>query len=285
MNLKRLQATPPWDWPEDAGKIFEKTLLDPGAKESDRLAAAELAGEIVAINDELAAALLKTVANSSDPVALRAQAAISLGPVLEQGSMDEFDDPDEVPISEEMFHKIQATLERLYPDIGIPKDVRRRILEGSVRDPQDWHRDAILTAYGSGDRDWMLTAVFGMGYVNGFGPQILEALKNTDPEIHFEAVNAAGNWELDEAYPHVLALVKDPRTPKPLILAAIEAAASIRPADAGQALLERLESDDEEIRDAAEEAVMMAEGHEDLLFGDDEDDEDDEEESGEHWRN
>jgi hypothetical protein len=281
MNLKRLQATPPWDWPEDAGEIFEKTLLDPRAKESDRLAAAELAGEIVAINDKLAAALLKTIANSSDTAVLRAKAAISLGPVLELASTTEFDDPDEVPISEEMFHEIQATLERLYPDTGLPKDVRRRILEGSVRDPQDWHRDAILAAYGGGDRDWMLTAVFGMGYVNGFGTQILEALKSTDPEIHFEAVNAAGNWELDKAYPHVLALVKDPRTPKPLILAAIEAVASIRPKDAGQALLERLESDDEEIREVAEEAVMMAEGHDDFDF----DDEDDEEESGEHWMN
>ncbi len=279
MNLKILQETPPWDWPKDAGKIFKKTLLDPGAAESERLAAAELAGEMVAINDELAAALLTTIANSKDPEALRAQAAISLGPVLEQGSVTEFDDPEEVPISEEMFHQVQARLKQLYSDTGLPKDVRRRILEGSVRDPQDWHKDAIQAAYASGDRDWMLTAVFAMGYVRGFDTQILEAIKSKEPEIHFEAVDAAGTWELAAAYPHVLALVKDPKTPKPLIFAAIEAVASIRPADAGQALLKRMESEDEEIREAAEEAVMMAEGHDEF------DDDEDEEESGGSWIN
>jgi hypothetical protein len=272
MNLKNLQATPPWDWPEDSSKFFEKTLLDPGAKESDRIAAAELAGNMVAINDDLAAALLATIANPGDPVALRAQAAISLGPVLEQGSITEFDDPEEVPITEEMFFRIQTTLKQLYPDTSIPKEVRRRILEGSVRDPQDWHNDAIQIAYASGDRDWMLTAVFAMRYVNGFDAQILEALNSTDPEIHFEAVEAAGTWELADAYAHVAALVKDSRTPKPLIFSAIEAVATIRPTEARQVLHNRLESADEEIREVAEEAVMMAEGREDD-FEDDEEDE------------
>jgi hypothetical protein len=283
MNLKALQETPPWDWPQDAGEIFKKTLLDPGAKESDRLTAAELAGEMVAINNELAAALLATIANAKDPEELRGRAAISLGPVLEQGSTTEFDDPEDVPISEEMFHQVQATLKQLYSDTSLPKIVRRRILEGSVRDPQDWHKDAVQAAYAGGDRDWKLTAVFAMKYVRGFDAQILEALKSKDREIHFEAVDAAGTWELAAAYPHVLALVKDPKTPKPLIFAAIEAVASIRPEDAGQALLERLESEDDEIRDTAEEAVMMAEGRADDFEDDDE--EEDEEESGDSWVN
>ncbi|MCU1232407.1 MAG: hypothetical protein JWP63_374 [Candidatus Solibacter sp.] len=280
MNIKLLQDTPPWDWPENAGKIFKKTLLDPRASESDRVAAAELAGSIVAIDDDLAAALLTTISNDADPVALRAQAAISLGPALEQGSITEFDDPEDVPISKEMFDRIQDTLQKLYADEAFPKEVRRRIFEASVRDPRDWHNDAILAAYNSGDPEWMLTAVFAMGYVRGFETQILEALKSPDPLIHFEAVDAAGTWEIDAAYDHVLSLVNDPATPKPLIFAAIEAVAGIRPKDAGQALLDRMDDADEEIEEAANDAVAMASGADDTW------DEDDEEEpEGKDWVN
>ena len=53
-----------------------------------------------------------------------------------------------------------------------------------MRAPQNWHQKAIKAAYSSGDKEWMLTAVF---------------LETADPEIHCEAVNAAGNWELDAA--------------------------------------------------------------------------------------
>ena len=42
-------------------------------------------------------------------------------------------------------------------DSSIPKQVRRRILEASVRAPEDWHQNAIRAAYSSGDKDWMLT--------------------------------------------------------------------------------------------------------------------------------
>jgi hypothetical protein len=53
-------------------------------------------------------------------------------------------------------------------DASVPTDVRRRILEASVRAPQDWHRDAIRAAYASDDDVWRLTAVFCMRSVRGF---------------------------------------------------------------------------------------------------------------------
>ena len=64
MDLKTLLDTPPWDWPRDAGRMFWRILVDPGANESDRLVAAELAGDFTVINDDLADVLL-TVAGSS----------------------------------------------------------------------------------------------------------------------------------------------------------------------------------------------------------------------------
>ena len=273
MDLKTLLDTPPWDWPADAGKMFRKILTDRRAKASDRLIAAELAGDFTVINDELAGALLAIVRDASEPEGLRARAAISFGPALEQANLGEFEDPDEVPITEGMFHNIQDSLQKLYLDHSTSKEVRRRILEASVRAPEAWHQDAIVQAYSSGDKKWMLTAVFAMRWVRGFDNQILAALESAVPDIHYEAVEAACNWELDAAWDHIVELLNDPDTPKPLLLAAIGAAGSIRPAEAGIILVDLADSEDEDIAEAADEAMMMAEGASDL----DEDDEDDEE--------
>ena len=131
-------------------------------------------------------------------------------------------------------------------------------MEASVRAPQTWHQDAIRHAYSSGDKDWMLTAVFSMRWVRGFDDQILEALKSADPEIHYEAIEAAGNWELAAAWSHVVEIVQDARSPKHLLLAAIAAVGSIRPAEAGAILVDLVDSEDEEIVEAAEEAMAMA---------------------------
>jgi hypothetical protein len=258
MDLKTLVDTPPWDWPRDAGRTFQKILIDRRANESDRLVAAELAGDLTVINDDLAHTLLTVVCSADEPDQLRARAAISLGPVLEQADTDGFEDPDDVPITEHTFRNILDSMEKLYLDNSVPKEVRRRILEASVRAPETWHQDAIRNAYSSGDKEWMLTAVFSMRWVRGFDDEILLALKSADPEIHYEAVNAAGNWELDAAWSHIVELVDDAHTPKPLLLAAIGAVSSIRPAEAREILADLADSDDEEIAEAANEAMVEA---------------------------
>jgi hypothetical protein len=259
MDLKTLLDTPPWDWPRDAGSLFLKTLIDRRANESDRLAAATLAGDFTVINDDLAGALLAVAGSAHEPERLRARAAISLGPVLEQADRAGFEDPDDVPITELTFRIIQNSLQKLYLDSNTPKEVRRRILEASVRAPETWHKDAIGNAYSRGDKEWMLTAVFSMRWVRGFDKQILAALKIGDPEIHYEAVYAAGEWELDAAWSHVVGLIKDAHTPRPLLLAAIGAAGSIRPAEARETLADLAGSDDEEIAAAALDAISMTE--------------------------
>jgi hypothetical protein len=282
MDLKTLQDTPPWDWPRDAGKGFLKILSDRRANASDRLIAADLAGDYTVINDELAESLMAIVRSPDEPEPLRAKAAIALGPVLEQAYTEEFVDPDDVPITESTFRNIQDSLRKAFLDETVPKEVRRRILEASARAPESWHPDAIAAAYSSGDRDWMLTAVFSMRRVRGFADRILEALKSTDPEILYEAVRAAGNWELAAAWPDVVALVHDAGTPKPLLLAAIGAAGFIRPAEAGEILVDLAESGDEEIAEAATEAMSTAEA---TLDEDEEDDEEDDEEMDSDWVN
>jgi len=258
MDLKTLQETPSWEWPEGADTMLLRILRDKKTDEAERLLAAELAGDFTVINDELAEELLAIACKGDEPQDLREMAVISLGPALESADMDEFEDPDFVPIAEQTFSKIQKTLRRLYLDAQVPKEVRRCILEASVRAPQDWHRDAVRAAYSSNDEDWNLTAVFCMRFVRGFENQILESLESKNPDIHYEAVCAAGNWEIDAAWPHIAGLITSEETDKHLLLAAIEAVAGTRPDEAPEILADLIDSHDDDIVEAAHEAMGMA---------------------------
>jgi hypothetical protein len=261
MDLQKLRDTPPWDWPKNAGKMLLRILRDDRVDEPSRLLAAELAGDSTVMNDELADCLLSIVRNGEEPEHLRAKAVISLGPALELADEGGYEgDPEEPPFTEDTFRKIQDSLRKLSMDTGVPKEVKRRILEASVRAPQDWHQGAIRAAYSSDDEDWKLTAVFCMRWVRGFDDEILKALESRNPDIHYEAVCAAGNWELDAAWPHVAALVTSKNTDKPLLLAAMDAIAGIRPGEAAELLAGLTDADDDEIAEAASEAMAMAEG-------------------------
>jgi HEAT repeat protein len=271
MSLRMWKDTPPWEWPARTGQRLIDTLRDDGAAESDILLAAELSGDLTVVNDELVDALLSVLRRGDRSETVRSRAAISLGPILEHADTQDFEDADDRPIAECTFRGLQESLGKLYRDANVPKEVRRRILEASVRAPQDWHEDAIRAAYSSGDDSWRLTAVFCMRFVRGFDEHILEALDNEDPDVHYEAVVAAGTWGLDAAWAHVATLVTSKATDKPLRLAAIEASASIRPREAVRVLDDLADSPDEDITAAAEEAMASAESRSE---GEDDDDDD-----------
>jgi hypothetical protein len=281
IDLKMLLSEPPWDWPEDTGEQLLAILRDDKAPHAERLLAADLAGNHTVLDDALAKQLLSLAGNEKETEEMRITAALSLGPILEHADLMGFDDPDDILVSEDTFEEIRDTLERLFADTRLPVDLRRRILEASVRSPLGWHEDAIRTAYASSALDWRITAVFCMRFVRGFDAQILESLNDRNPAIHCEAILAAGTWGIDAAWPHVVALIESEKTDKPLLLAAIEAASNIRPKEVPLILGPLEESDDEDIAVAVAEALDVAElgdsdGEDDDLFDeDDEDDEDD----------
>ncbi|MFZ0611025.1 MAG: HEAT repeat domain-containing protein [Desulfobacterales bacterium] len=279
MDLKSLYDIVPWEWPKNADKLILGVLRDDGADTSDRILAATLAGDSVIVNDELVDVLLSVLGNGAEADDLRGRAAISLGPALEYADTewveeaDTFDDPSAVPISEKTFRKVQETLHNIYLDAATPKNVRRRVLEAAVRAPQDWHETAIREAYSSADPDWKLTAVFCMRFVRGFDDAILESLTSKNEDIRYEAVCAAGNFEVDAAWPHITKIITSKKADKRLLLAAIEATAGIRPDETLTVLYDLLNSEDEDIVDAVHEAMAMA--GDDWAEGSD-DDEDDE---------
>ena len=133
MDLKALKDTPPWDWPAGMAEKLANVVRDQQAIGSDRLLATDMAGDFTVVNDELVEALLAMLRDSEESKQVRARAAISLGPILEYADTEGFDDAGDVPISKRTFQGIQESLRQLYMDAHIPKEVRRRILEASVR--------------------------------------------------------------------------------------------------------------------------------------------------------
>ena len=269
VDLTILEVTEPWEWPSDGGEAVLKRLRDNQADEAERLLAAELAGEIVIVSQDLTKALTAVVADRGASDELRGRAAIALGPVLEVMDVheplgNELDELDPPPIPPHEFQRIRWELQAVYRAADTPKEVRRRILEASVRAPEAWHEDAIREAYDRDDDEWRLTAVFCMGRVQGFTDEILASLDDPDEEVRFEAVQAAGLREIRAAWPHLARLLRSPDTDRQLLLAAIEASVGVR----GKATIEFLDhlsaSDDREIATAAEEATMMA----NALYGD-----------------
>jgi hypothetical protein len=259
MNLKTLKETAPWNWPEGTDRLLLSVLSDTTQPESERFLAAELAGDLAVINEAVVDALLLILANRNDSETLRGQAAISLGPVIELCDIDGFDDPAEVPISSDVFNRLQDKLHELFTDPNTPKEVKRRILEASARAGRDWHHVAISQAFTSSDPNWQLTAVFCMGYVGGFDAEILKALSSSNPAIQYLAISAAGVWQVEAAWPHVIDKLNADDTEKPVLLAAIDAVASLRPAEAQEVLADLLDCDDDDLVEAASEAIGMAE--------------------------
>ncbi|MEQ8766340.1 MAG: hypothetical protein RL885_20675 [Planctomycetota bacterium] len=257
-ELDLLQSMESWQWPADASTQLASIIRDTSLSTEDRLLAAELAGPIERMDDALAEVLLETVLDEETPSEIRGTAAIALGPILEyveQELIDPFFEPD-LPISEEVYHRILSTLQTVYEDESAPIETRRRALEAGVRATQDWHARAIADAFANEDISWKQTAVFCMRFRPGFEAEIEEALKSDDDEVHRQAVLAAGSQELSSAWFHVRSLAASENTEKWLRIAAIQAAADIRPESAEKILRELMDHSDEDIAITAENALL-----------------------------
>jgi hypothetical protein len=270
MDMHFLAGLPVFDWPADAHEDILAVLQDRQAPSDERLLAAELAGDLNVIEDILAQELLRILEDPSETDTLRGQAAISMGPVLEEGEMMGFDEPESLVVSEDLLPRMKGALRRVFDDPGAPKETRRRALEASVRAPEAWHADAIRVAYLKEDHDWKLTAVFCMRFVPGFEAQIVEALDLEEVDILYQALWAAADQGVAGAWPFVQRLVlaaesgtpilpDDPEAERALLLAAINGVATIRPLEAHVTLSPLLEMDDEELAEIAAEVLDFVE--------------------------
>lgn len=78
MDVETLSYLPPWEWPPDSSEAIIDALRSDVADQSQRLLAAQLAGESPHMGDELAEALLAVIRTPDEADAIRGAAAISL---------------------------------------------------------------------------------------------------------------------------------------------------------------------------------------------------------------
>ena len=230
----------------------------------------------VEMDDALAREILAIIAgDASDDI--RADAVVALGPAVEECGIEYMDEEDVLdmgfagaPLSKEAFRELTSALRAVYEDESQPTIVRRRALEVLVRDPQPWQKDAIRRDFASQDRDWKMTALFAMGYVRGFEPELLDVLRTGDGDLLYEAVRAAGNAEVVEAAPILEAFALSEETDRDVRLEAIAALPSVDP-ECFDLLDELAESTDEQVRGAAEQALEELQ-----MFGEDLDEDEEE---------
>lgn len=232
-------------------------LKDRSLADEERIVAIRLAGDVTVLDDSLAESLLGLVKADDEPDDVRGAAAIALGPVLEDCDAYGADDEDMVGISEDMFDRLREGLRQIVTDTGQPVDVRRRALEASVRAPEEWHVSQVRKAFASDDPLWKITGVFCMGFVPGFEEDLLATIEHDDDELAGEALRAAGNQVLDDAFETMRETALDEEVSLVRRIGAIEGLAGFMTSEASDLLADLSESGNPEIADAAEHAHSL----------------------------
>jgi len=135
-------------------------------------------------------------------VNVRAAAATALGKYVYMGEVDQ--------IRPATLHEIEEQLlEVVRGNDSI--DVRRRALESLGYSSRAEVPGLIEGAYKSGNRDWLVSALFAMGRSANpkWAPWLTRMLDSDAAEVRAEAARAIGELELKKARPKLLRLLKD----------------------------------------------------------------------------
>ena len=259
-HLEFLQEIPPWEWPKGSGEIFLEVLHDEQATESDQLIAAELAGEFSVINDELVDALIAILNRSDKSEELRGTAAIARGRPLRASSWKASRTKATVLLPNPRLTRSRSHCAR---STWTPITCQGRCAAESSRPPCAHLRTGILmlserrfpvmTRHG-GSRPSSACATF-LGSTSRFSRHSAARTRR----ILREAVIAAGEQVVDAAWPRVTALLNPSQTERSLLLAAIDAVASINPDLAPEVLNDLGGSEDDEIATAVFDALALQE--------------------------
>ncbi|HEY9077252.1 MAG TPA: HEAT repeat domain-containing protein [Anaerolineaceae bacterium] len=176
---------------------------------------------------------------------LAATAASALGNYVYLGEVEELPQSKYEMVIEGLFDIYNSTA---------PKLVRRRALESLGFANLDEVKEAIQVAYESGDKEWVISALYAMGRSldDIWNPAILLNLKNKDSEIRFEAIRAAGEMELNAARPDLMMLLKDRELDKEIRFITIWALSRI----GGEGVRELLELLSRQVEDDEEAEIL-----------------------------
>ena len=183
-----------------------------------------------------------------DPVpAVRARAAASLGRFALMAELGEF--------SEERAARLRDDLLEVIDNPAEVMEVRRRAIE-SVACMSDAPVERIIDqAYADPNEEMRLSAVFAMGRTadSRWAEPVMRELRATNPAMRYEAARAAGEIALRQAADDLIELLDDPDGEVRQM--AIWALGQVGGPKARRALLGCRRSENEAVREAAEEAL------------------------------
>lgn len=194
----------------------------------------------------------------SDPdLEVQAAAALALGRYVLLGEFDQID--------ASAAQRVEAALLDAYRDPDLDVWVRRRVLEALANSSHDDLPEMILQAYEDDDDTLRVGAIFAMGRSAdpGWNHYVLDELGSSDRAMLFEATRASGELEIEEAVPDLIRLLADDDVE--IRDTAVWALGRIGGREARRALQACCASNDEDLQEAAEEALAEL----DFMAGDD----------------
>jgi hypothetical protein len=192
---------------------------------------------------------------------VRASAATALGKYVLMGELDRLAEGHATFVRQALINTIRRPVEDV--------EVRRRAVESISYAGEEEVSGIIEAAYYAPEEKMRVSAIFAMGRSADlrWRATVLGELTSHNPEIRFEAARASGELKNRKAVPLLIRLLEDP---DPEVQgAAIWALGQVGGRDAHRALEQCCQSDDEVVRDAAEDALAeleFSQGTGPLLF-------------------
>lgn len=210
----------------------------------------------------LIAPLVQLLQDDEAPI-VRASAAAALGKYVLQGELNR--------LSTGQVNFLRNALLGVIRDQREDVEVRRRAVEAIAYAGDEEVRGIIEAAYHDPEPRMQVSAIFAMGRSADryWVPSVIAELSSLDPERRYEAARASGELQARGAVKHLIRLTQDPD--REVQEAAIWALGQIGGAEARGVLEEYCNSDDEFLREAAEDALAelaFIEGTDDLLLYD-----------------
>jgi HEAT repeat protein len=146
---------------------------------------------------------LLVILNEDSQPEVRAAAATALGRYVYLGELEEISPEKLKMVEDQLLEAANSAPSTL---------VRRKALEALGYSSREEVDALIETAYATGNKEWIASALFAMGRSANemWEPKVLEMLENNLPTIRLEAARAAGELEIHQALSPLIDLLEDP---------------------------------------------------------------------------
>jgi len=226
----------------DFDDVFRSCLTDADGEVRVKAIEGLWACEERSLIDQLVSLLLEDIEHS-----VRAAAADGLGRFAMLAELGKLPESDAEKVEEALLSAFNNENEQL--------NVRRRVLEAISPLSKPQVEEMIRLAYRSDSTEFQVSAVYAMGRNcnPGWLPVLLKELRSPNPQLRFEAVRACAELETEEAVPHLIELTRDGDAE--VQISAIEALGQIGGSEAREGLQRCLDSSEEPIRQASQDAL------------------------------